>query len=56
MTTAQEVLDTVKANAETKWGEWRRFVAAHPLTATWIMFGVGIIVGRISMLIVRWPF
>lgn len=56
MTTAQELIDTVKAKAETQWGAWRRFIAAHPLTGTWIMFAIGIVVGRVSMLLVRWPF
>lgn len=35
----------VREQFEQKWGAWRRFISANPLTGTWIMFGVGLVIG-----------
>lgn len=37
MPTIQSVEDEAKA----KWGSWRKFIAAHPLTGCWISFAAG---------------
>lgn len=35
----------VKAVANAEWGFLRRSIAAHPLTASWVFYAMGIVVG-----------
>jgi hypothetical protein len=34
--------DELKVEAGKQWGIWRTFIAKHPLTGSWISFGVGV--------------
>jgi len=31
----------IQAKIASEWGLWRKFIAANPLTGTWIMFAIG---------------
>jgi len=37
--------EAVRTQFESKWGAWRRFISANPLTGTWITLGVGVVAG-----------
>lgn len=41
---AEEIYQKIAA----EWGAWRRFIARRPLTATWIMFGIGSALGWLA--------
>lgn len=36
-------LNNAENSAKAGWGAWRKFIAANPLTGTWIMFAVGMV-------------
>jgi hypothetical protein len=33
---------------ENKWGAWRRFISANPLTGSWIAMAIGLVIGEIA--------
>lgn len=55
MATPRETAIKVADKIENEWKGWRRYIAAHPLTATWIMFGVGVGAGYVAGLFRGWP-
>lgn len=53
MTTGSELRDKF----DLKWGRWRKFIAANPLTGTWITLVIGLIVGTaVGPTVVSWIF